>query len=242
MIEQNDIPISNGIARGRTERAFFATIALAMFAAVFLGFQDSYFRAGLFFAHLPNVMVHIHGALFVGWVLLLLVQIALVACGHRRWHRRLGIVGAVIAPLMVLSAGFTLVLALRRNAVPRIPPPVFFAGDLLQLMIFAGFVLAALRMRNRSPDAHKRLMLFATIAILAPAIDRWDFPFMSSIVATIAVLSVFPLSIAAYDLLATRRLHRATGAGLLVYVLMIALIFLLPAMPLWQQFTAWVAR
>ena len=47
---------------------------------------------------------------------------------------------------------------------------------------------------------------------------------------------------AAFDLLATRRLHRATGAGLLVYVLMIALIFLLPAIPLWQQFTAWVAR
>lgn len=234
--------MSSVIAHRRAERAFFAAIAAAMFAAVFIGFEASYFRAGMFFAHLPNVMVHIHGALFVGWVLLLIVQIALVASGHTPWHRRFGVVGAVIAPLMVISASCTLVLALRRNAVPRIPPAVFFAGDLFQLVIFSGFVIVALRMRKKSPDAHKRLMLFATIAILAPAIDRWEFSFMSSIVATLAVLSFFPLSIAAYDLIATRRLHRATRWGLLVYAVMLVGIFFIPTIPLWQRFTAWVAH
>ena len=233
--------MSSVVVRRRSERTFFAAIAVAMFAAVYIGFEDSYFRAGLIFAQLPNLMVHIHGALFVGWVLLLIVQIALVASGHTRWHRRLGVLGAVMAPLMVIAAGCTLVLALRRNAVPRIPPAVFFAGDLLQLITFAFFVILALRMRNRAPDAHKRLMLFATISILAPAIDRWEFSFMSSIMATIAVLTVFPLAIAAYDLITTRRLHRATRWGLLTYVSMIAGILVIPAIPLWQRFTAWVA-
>ena len=232
--------MSSAIVRRRSERVFFAAMALAIFAAVYIGFQDSYFRAGLFFAHLPNMAVHIHGALFVGWVSLLIVQIALVASGHTRLHRRLGLLGAVMAPFMVISAASTLVLALRRNAVPRIPPAVFFAGDLLQLVAFACFVILALRLRNRSPGAHKRLMLFATIAILAPAIDRWEFSFMSSIVATIAVLTVFPLAIAVYDLATIRRLHQATRWGLMGYVLMIAGIIVMPEIPLWQRFTTWV--
>ena len=78
--------MSSSIGRRKSGRLFFVAMAVAMFAAVYIGFEDSYFRAGMIFAHLPNLMVHIHGALFVGWVVLLLVQTALVASGHTRWH------------------------------------------------------------------------------------------------------------------------------------------------------------
>ena len=223
----------------RWEHGFFAAMALAMAAAVYIGFQDSYFRVGLIFAHLPSLMVHIHGALFVGWIVLLVVQITLSASGHIRWHRQLGVVGAVMAPLMVIAGTVTLILALRRNAVPRIPPSVFFAGDLLQLIAFAILVTWALRKR-REPAAHKRLMLFATIAILAPAVDRWPFAFMTSILMTTAILTAFPLALAAYDLITTRRVHWSTRWGLGLYVLMIVGIFVLPALPPWQALTAWV--
>jgi hypothetical protein len=223
----------------RWDHAFFGAMAAAIAVAVFIGFEQSYFRAGLFFAHLPSLMVHIHGALFVGWVLLLGVQIALVASGHTRWHRQLGVLGAVMAPLMVIAGLTTLVLAMRRNAVPRIPLSVFFAGDLLQLVAFAILVTWALR-RRKEPAAHKRLMLFATIAILAPAIDRWPFAFMTSIAMTTAILTLFPLAIAAYDLATTRRVHWATRWGWALYVLMLAGIFTLPALPPWRALTAWV--
>ncbi|HEY0198740.1 MAG TPA: hypothetical protein VGC19_09395 [Rhodanobacter sp.] len=229
------------VAGRRRDHVFFGAMALAIAAAVVIGFQDSYFRAGLFFAHLPSLMVHIHGALFVGWVLLLVVQIALVGTGHTRWHRRLGILGTVMAPLMVMAATATLVMALQRNAVPRIPRPVFFAGDLLQLAVFAIFVAWALCKRSELA-AHKRLMMFATIAILAPAIDRWPFSFMASIFATTAVLTVLPLALVAYDLIATHRVHWATRWGVLLYALMIASIFVLPALQPWQEFTAWVIK
>ena len=231
--------MSSVVSGRRRDNVFFGAMALAIAAAVFIGFEDSYFRAGLIFAHLPSLMVHIHGALFVGWVLLLAVQITLVASGHTRWHRRLGVLGAVMAPLMVIAGTVTLVLALRRNAVPRIPPSVFFAGDLLQLVAFAILVTWALRKR-KEPAAHKRLMLFATIAILAPAVDRWPFAFMTSIVMTTAILTAFPVALAVYDLATTRRVHWATRWGLALYVLMVGGIFVLPALPPWQAFTAWV--
>ncbi len=230
----------NGIAVSRkVEHAFFALISLAVSATVFIGFKDSYFRAGLIFAHLPSLTVHIHGALFVSWIFLLIIQITLVATGHTRWHRRVGVLGAFMAPLMVIAGTCTLVMAVRRNAVPRIPPTVFLAGDLLQLLFFSIFVVWGLHMR-KEPTMHKRLMVFATISILAPAVDRWPFSFMTSIFSTVAVLTIFPLAIAAYDLLSTRKIQRATRWGLALYALMIALIFIIPALGPWQRFTAWV--
>lgn len=231
--------MSRVISGRRREHAFFGVMGLAIAATVVIGFKDSYFRAGLIFANLPSLVVHIHAALFVSWILLLAIQITLVSIGHTRWHRKLGIVGAVIAPLMVIAGMATLVMALRRNAVPRIPPAVFFAGDLLALLVFAIFVAWALRARAEAA-AHKRLMIFATIFILAPAVDRWDFPFMTSILSTIAVLTAFPLLVALYDLVSLRRIHRATGWGLLVYVLNLAALFVLPALRPWQELTAWV--
>ena len=230
----------NGIVASRkAEHVFFALLSLAVFATVFIGFRESYFGAGMIFAHLPSLTVHIHGALFVSWILLLIVQITLVATGHTRWHRRVGVVGAIMAPLMVIAGTCTLVLAVRRNAVPRIPPTVFLAGDLLQLLFFSIFVVWALQKR-KEPAMHKRLMVFATISILAPAVDRWPFSFMTSIFSTIAVLTVFPLAVAAYDLLATRHIQRATRWGLALYALMIVGIFIIPALGPWQRFTAWV--
>ena len=232
--------MNDRIVRHRFEGLFLGAMAVAMFAAVFIGFQESYFRAGMIFAPLPSVIVHIHGALFVAWVLLLIAQVALVTFGHTRWHRRLGLLGAILAPLMFIVALSTLVLALRRNAVPRIPPALFFAGDLMLLTAFAVFIVFALRARNRRPDAHKRLMVFATIAILLPAIDRWPFSFMESLAAHIAVLTLFPLAIVAYDLATLRRVHTATRWGVLGYACMIMGSFVLPMVPLWQGFTAWV--
>ncbi|WP_458071935.1 hypothetical protein [Rhodanobacter sp. BL-MT-08] len=133
--------MGNVIPGRKREHAFFGAMALAIAATVVIGFKDSYFRAGLIFAHLPSLIVHIHAALFVGWIVLLTAQIMLVSTGHTRWHKKLGIAGAVIAPMMIVAGLATLVMALRRNAVPRIPPAVFFAGDLLAIVTFAIFVV-----------------------------------------------------------------------------------------------------
>ncbi len=75
---------------------------LIILATVFIGFARSYYLAGLFRAPLPNLLVHIHGAVFTSWIVLLTTQTSLVASGRVDLHRRLGLLGFAIACLMVI--------------------------------------------------------------------------------------------------------------------------------------------
>ena len=70
---------------------------MLILAPVFLGFARSYYLAGLFKAPLPNLIVHIHGAVFSSWILLLIAQTSLVAAGRVDLHRRLGPLGFALA-------------------------------------------------------------------------------------------------------------------------------------------------
>jgi hypothetical protein len=82
-------------------------------------------------------------------------------------------------------------------------------------------LVAAAILLRRNPQAHKRLMLLASIAILGPAlarISRWpvfggeDGPFVP------VVLLGLLATLVAHDLVSARRLHTATliGCGTIV--------------------------
>ena len=77
----------------RFENLFFSGMAVLILATVFLGFARTYYLAGLFKAPLPNLIIHIHGAVFSSWILLLFAQTSLVAAGRVDLHRRLGPAG-----------------------------------------------------------------------------------------------------------------------------------------------------
>jgi hypothetical protein len=49
----------------------------------------------VFKAPLPNLLVHIHGAVFSSWILLLIVQTPLVAGGRVDVHRRLSVAASM---------------------------------------------------------------------------------------------------------------------------------------------------
>jgi len=52
--------------------------------------------------HLPSPIIHIHGAAFTAWILLLVTQTSLVAAGAQNIHRRLGLAGFFLGCLMVI--------------------------------------------------------------------------------------------------------------------------------------------
>jgi len=60
-------------ARDRYERYFFSAMAVLLLGTVFLGFAKTYYLAGMFRAPLPNGVIHLHGAAFTAWILLLIV-------------------------------------------------------------------------------------------------------------------------------------------------------------------------
>jgi membrane protein YdbS with pleckstrin-like domain len=59
---------------GRTyDRQFFLAVILLEVGAVALGFWPTYYGAGVFLAPLPSLIVHIHGAVFSLWMVLLFI-------------------------------------------------------------------------------------------------------------------------------------------------------------------------
>ena len=109
---------SQGVPRQvnrKGERFFFSGMALLMLATVLAGFWPTYYGAGLINAPLPNAVVHVHGALFSLWMILLLVQVGLISAKKVKVHRTLGLAGFVLAVLMVVVGVLTGTLQLRRN-------------------------------------------------------------------------------------------------------------------------------
>lgn len=194
------------------ERAFFTGMALAMILTVFLGFAPSYY---LMRPDAPPLtpLLHAHGAVATVWMLLFLTQTGLVAAHRVDIHRRLGLAGAAIA---VVLAIFTMTVSIvSRGFTPKL---TFAAGAVLMFVIYvvAGFL------KRRQPDAHKRLMLLATIALLPPAIARIDVPYMPAGSLGPNLYGLFFLLPAfAYDLFTRGRIHSALlWGGLFMIVLL----------------------
>jgi hypothetical protein len=223
--------------RRRRDSLFFAGIALLLIAYVLLGFWPSYFAAGLFLAPLPSLLVQVHAALFVGWIVLFTLQITLIGGGQPATHRRLGQLMGWWAVAIAIIGPATVIAAVRRGVVG--PGPL--AGDLAQSLAFAILIAAGLIRRQSAPE-HKRLMALATAAIAGPAIVRWPFGFIQQ-EPPIGILFFYllpALLLVAYDLWALRRVHRATWLGLALMVLVLVSFVALPAVPSWQAFTVWI--
>ena len=71
-----------------------------LLATVVIGFAPIFCLAGVFRAPLPSPMVHVYGAVFSSWMLLLLVQTGLISAKRVSWHRSLGLAGFLLARVM----------------------------------------------------------------------------------------------------------------------------------------------
>jgi FtsH-binding integral membrane protein len=209
---------------GAYDRAFYSGMAIALALTVFAGFAPTYYlrlfsggpRTTISGAPLTSV-IHVHAALFTAWVVLLVVQTALVASHHVSVHRRLGIAGAILAAAMVV-AGMSAAITTARHAAasgqdlrPSLTIPVF------DMILFPTFVAAALVMR-RDKEAHKRLMLLASISIIVAAVARLPWVVTLRPLAFFALAGVFIAVAVVYDLVSRRRVHKVYvwGGGVLV--------------------------
>jgi hypothetical protein len=77
-----------------TERAVYLGLALAITAAIVLGFARTFFFRSWYpewaRAHgAPEPIFYVHGVAFAAWLVLLLAQASLVTAGRVHLHRRL---------------------------------------------------------------------------------------------------------------------------------------------------------
>ena len=228
------------------ESLFFSGMAGMFLVFVFFGFASSYYLAGLFRAPLPNRMLHIHGAVFTAWVLLLITQTSLVAGCRVDLHRRLGLLGFGLACVMLVLGLLASADQLARHTANPGTDTIeevrsFYATPLTGILMFA--ILVFLGYRNRlHPAVHKRFMLFATLAILDAAFDRWPiFASTSLPVVHILCFVLLVLLVMAYDWWSTGKVQPVT-----LWSSVILLAVQQAREPIgqtagWQHFAAWVA-
>lgn len=226
----------------RFDHLFFASMIVLMLGTVFLGFARTYFLAGVFHAPLPSTIIHIHGALFSCWMLLVLTQTTLVSAHRVDIHRKLGLFGFGLACLMVIMGVLATADELRRmGSMP--PPPdmkAFAIVPITSILMFAAFIALAYRARKDSP-LHKRLILLAMIDMMTAGIARWPFAFTYQNVAHADLISCFFLvALALYDLWSTHKIQRATLWGGLVIILVQQSRETIGATAAWHAFASWM--
>lgn len=210
-----DTPERESTAIEQRERRFYLGMAVAIAVIVVAGF-GGYILAGIS-SFVAPWWVHVHAVTYMGWIVLYLNQNRLVVQGALGAHRQMGKIMAVWAIAMVLI-GTALLFA--SVAAHRAPPPVFsaamlFVMDELGVLGFAGLVGAGLAFRRKS-DWHRRLMLAATVCIIAPAFGRLTvltigFSWTTIILAQLTLIAIA----AAFDWSVRCRIHpaHAWGAG-----------------------------
>lgn len=209
---------------GRREHRFFtrSTAAIALLVVIGFGFS-TYIRtrpgATAFGGPTLKPLVRIHAAVSAGWVALLLAQTYLIATRRTSRHRRLGVLGGVLA-IGVIVFGWLVAV---RSTDPALNPRAFefFILPASELLVFAILTACALYWRT-TPSTHKRLMLLGTLALIPAATTRPVPP--GSLLFLLGLVGVpeliFILALVVHDLRTIRRVHPATiwGGSLVVGV------------------------
>jgi hypothetical protein len=222
----------------RSERQFFTGMAIAMALVCFAGFAPSYYLKAHFGSPQLKPLIHVHGLVFTTWMVLLILQTSLVAAGRVRLHRQLGVAGAVVAVLMVVT-GAAVAYGRGTTITPGIPHEsvlAFLAIPALALLVFPALIGAALLFR-RNAGAHKRLMLLATTVVLTAAVHRILMLLIDPAVSPPVFFGATDLLIVAlgtYDVLSRGRVHAATLWGGLLVILSQPASLLLAGSTMWM--------
>jgi hypothetical protein len=240
------------------DRWFYVAMTLFLIAVILIGFvPDSVLRAGdIAQGGRPDFLwqAHFHALTMASWMALLLTQTVLMATGRTGWHMQLGILGMVLAPLMVVAgamlvpAQFAARIAFAEAGGPAAASEIAEMARnmtntaLLQLrsgISFAVLVAIALAARRFDAGLHKRMMILATIAPIGAALARMPFLYNSqpdSPFTTLAWPAVCLVPMMAWDAYRLRRVHLAYGIFLAVTVAGSLVVMVLWDTPAWQSF------
>ncbi len=208
-------------------------MAVYMTVIVIAGFWPTYFGHYLLGQELKESglvevsgKTHIHTFVFMSWMVLLLSQTFFAAQNNIKKHVRIGRYGIGVGVLVVV---FGLAMAFfRAEAVvyleiatwSEIFPFKFFLDDPF-VLIFEFAILLGLGVYYRTkPAAHKRFMLFATIAIMTAAASRLHYIFGPWRLEIVIASVVIPIWV--YDLYKEKKIHSATliGTGIVsIYII-----------------------
>jgi hypothetical protein len=226
------------------DRNFHLAILAVAWVGILMGFGGSISRHIAKNEPSYRLIVHVHGMVFMGWLVLFTVQVLLVRWRNLAAHRKLGVAMAGIAVVMFFLGPAT---ALHMQHVKLNQPdsdPAFLSIQLTDLIAFVGLIAAGL-WRRRDPASHRRLMLLGTLYITDAGFARWLGDRLSAWfgggtpgfwAGSYAHTTVLMLSLGVYDLITRRRVHPAWVAGMAWVAANQAAALALYGAPWWGEF------
>ena len=225
----------------RADRNFFLLFLDLCWLGVVMGFVPAVAKRLAGHADYAAPMIlQIHMVAFSAWLLLLTVQIGLIRTRRTTLHRKLGLAGVVLVPVMAVTAVLAEVYSQRFYFDHPPNSQAFFILPIWYALTFAAFAGMALQQR-RNPSSHKRLIVLATTVIVGAAYARWwgegltrsfGDGFWGLIVNTYTGTNLLLAGAVAYDLLTRRRIHSVYAIGvpaILAGELAVSLIYHSPA-------------
>jgi hypothetical protein len=208
--------IATSPAQSRTGRhpAFFPAMSSLLIVLVFLGFAPTYYLRPVTAGPIPAYL-HVHGAAMTAWFVLLLVQTALIATRRRAVHRRLGLLGAAVAAIIVVLNPLVVAWSVPHLLAAGDPiqlTALIVVADLLLVGVFLILVGLAIRWR-RYPETHSRMLLLASLAVSGPALGRLSLNLVATPLPGIIALMSLPLLVIGHDRVVMKRVHPVSAWG-----------------------------
>jgi hypothetical protein len=201
------------------EKHFYFFMALLIPAVVVYGFS---FTIGQNLLHpaIPRPrLLYLHAAIFSGWLVLLLVQSALVRTRNVAIHRTLGWFGLAYG-IAIPGIGFPIAVVMTRfdarqlhigNAIADMIVPFW---DMVAFSTFFGLAMCW----RKKPEFHRRLILIASCCLTAAAFGRFPANILPPIIFYAGVDALVLLG-ALRDWIVARRVHPVYVYGLPALIL-----------------------
>lgn len=233
--------VARPISRRSLDRLFYPGMAWLLVAVAVVGFapRSTAILAGEMAN--PPLVVHMHAAVMLCWILLLAAQATLSVAGRLDLHRALGLASLALGPAVVVM--LTLVTVTRQTDAAGTPAAAFVNNILFlqirSIVLFPTFFIWAIATRRVDPQTHKRMMLLATLMLIDAAVARigWlpfnTFPVSYLAIHAYTLLLIVPALI--YDQLRLGRIHKAWIWGLALFLPTAIATELIWSSPWWME-------
>jgi hypothetical protein len=202
----------------RQGHQFYFGLTLVLMVSVLVGFWPSYYSTLLGGGVERPLVMHVHGAVFTGWMLLLLLQVGLAASGRVHAHRLAGKAGIWYGLLVFVMGSIVTIAApvmhLRAGRWTNDFAASFLILPIGDMILFGSFFGAAMAYRHK-PEIHKRLIIAATVALAFAAVARLNLPLLPFFLLWLA-----PMAMAmAFDMRTLGRVHTVNAISTAVMVI-----------------------
>ncbi|HLL15193.1 MAG TPA: hypothetical protein VK388_09020 [Pyrinomonadaceae bacterium] len=236
--------INANALRRPSDRPLFVAAAILFPLVVLAGYFKSYYFSAFFdVPSVANMLVHAHALVMTLWVAYFSAQIALIRTKNVRAHMTMGLVGIVLAALVVVVGTATAYDAqlVRGSAPPGVNPRSFFVLPMLDMALFVVFFAGAIYYRKR-PTEHKALMLMTAIAFMPAALFRLPVvPPQHMLHWAFGVPMLVALACFGWHRAKHRKLNKVFAASVLLIIAAHPLRIALLSSDAWLRFTAWLA-